>query len=192
MSANVLERSFGFRWRVMHPGKYGQRDDLVLAIHSFRKKVQILRLARFLFGLGLSAAIVLPMNIATSLPVRADAGIMRWDTVSTPGFYAQRFDLLSPGDIIDYAVGNAGKVVAVVRSENATVGAQSILYSSNNYGIEWSDRAYKVLADYWGDNEIYNVAVAQDNPAVWIMTAGYADDVPAYGPSHVFLPVIQG
>jgi len=102
----------------------------------FSKKIQIPRLAGFLFGLCLSAAIALPVNITTISPASADAGIMRWDTVSTPGSVTGRYDIVSPGDIIDCAVGHAGKVIAVVREpETTALGAQNKLYYSNNYGM---------------------------------------------------------
>jgi hypothetical protein len=170
----------------MLPDKNCKRDNLLMSIRIFREKVQIPRLAGFLFGLFLSAVIALPVNITTISPAQADAGIMRWATISTPGSVAQRFDIVSPGDIIDYAVGNAGKVVAVVREPATTLlGAQNILYYSNDYGIHWSDSAYNVLSEFLGDNETFNVAIARDNPSVWAITVGYSTDVPSYGPRHV-------
>ena len=137
-----------------------------------------------MFGSFLCAAIALPFNFAVTSPAHADAGMMRWDTISTPGSFLGRYDIVSPGDIIDYAVGKLGKVVAIVRvTENTTLGAQNKLYYSNNYGIEWKDSAYKVLADYWGDREMYNVAIAPDNPSVWAVT--YSENATTYSPQLV-------
>ena len=177
---------FRFHRRYTILDKNFKRNNFLITINIFGRKIHIPRSAGFLFGLFLSAAIALPFNFAVTSPAHGEAGIMRWDTISTPGSVAQRYDIVSPGDIIDYAVGKLGKVVAVVRElETTTLGAQNKLYYSNNYGIEWSDSAYNVLASYWGNNEIFNVAIAQDNPSVWAMTFGYSLDVPPYGPQHV-------
>jgi hypothetical protein len=165
--------------------RHSKRGNYLITVCIFGKNVQIPRLAGFLFGLLFCAAFALPFNFAVTTPARGEAGIMRWDTISTPGSVIGRYDIVSPGDIIDYAVGKAGKVVAVVRQNEATTtsGAQNKLYYSNNYGMEWKDSAFKVLADYWGDREIYNVAISPDNPSVWAVT--YSEGVYPYSPQLV-------
>ena len=80
---------------------------------------------RFPSILGVFAAIlmvasfVVPMNIAAPSPVSADPGIMKWDTVITPGSFPAKNDIFNPywpeggdsprgGEILDMAIGNDG------------------------------------------------------------------------------------
>jgi len=82
---------------------------------------------RFPSILGVFAAIlmvasfVVPMNIAAPSAVSADPGIMKWDTVITPGAFPGKNDILNPhwngtaatgtpygSEIIDFAIGNDG------------------------------------------------------------------------------------
>jgi len=85
---------------------------------------------RFPSILGVFAAIlmvasfVVPMNIAAPSAVTADPGIMKWDTVSTPGSVSGRNDIYNfhvPGTIdglgsefLSMAVGNDGVTVAFI------------------------------------------------------------------------------
>ena len=50
-------------------------------------------------ALMLVASFVVPVNLTNPAPVSADPGIMRWDTVSTPGSFSGRNDIVSPSDI---------------------------------------------------------------------------------------------
>ena len=104
---------------------------------------------RFPSILGVFAAIlmvasfVVPMNIAAPSPVSADPGIMKWDTVSTPGAVDGKNDIMnlhpqdpSPplgwsndgwgSEIIDQAVANDGMTIYTVARAAINVPASSI------------------------------------------------------------------
>jgi len=142
--------------------------------------------AGFLFYLLMLISLLPLPRILLTEPVTADAGIMRWDTVATPGSVYGRFDVLNPSDIVSLAAGSLGRVVAVVRVAETTLsGAQNQLFYSNNYGIEWKDAAFYTLnSGGWGNNEIFEIAVAPDNPNVWAIVAGYSDE--SNRPKHVW------
>ncbi len=142
--------------------------------------------AGFLLCVALTLSLAVPPSVLAPSPVNADPGIMRWDTIQTPGSVYGRFDILSPNDIIDLATGSMGKVVAVARViETTALGHQNQLFYSNNWGMEWKDAAFYTLqSGGWGNNEIYYVAVAPDNPNVWAIVAGYSGGE-SYRPMHV-------
>ncbi|MGA2368774.1 MAG: hypothetical protein ABSF74_09440 [Dehalococcoidia bacterium] len=140
--------------------------------------MKIPRLAGFLFSVIICLAILIPPYVVGVTP--ADAAVMAWSVVFTPGSYPDRFDILSPADIIDYAVGKNGTVVAVVRSENATSTPQNFLYYSKDNGISWSQGPYNIMD--LGSQEIFNVAIAPDNPAIWAVTLS---DNNTTGPTRV-------
>lgn len=143
--------------------------------------------AGFLLYIVLVAALILqPLAPA---PVEADPGIMRWDTIATPGSVNGRNDIISPGEIISLAAGSMGRVVAVVRvAADTTSGAQNKIYYSNNWGIDWKDSVARAFAsEGWGSNEIFQVAVAPDNPDCWAIVVGYADDTPSNLPQQVLV-----
>ena len=140
--------------------------------------MKIPRLAGFLFCVIISMAILIPPYVVGVTP--ADAAVMAWSVVPTPGDYPDRFDILSPGDIIDYAIGKNGTIIAVVRSTEATSAPRNVLYYSNNNGISWSQGPYNIMA--LGTQEIFNVAIAPDNPAIWAVTLS---DDNTHGPTHV-------
>ncbi|MHB8084911.1 MAG: hypothetical protein ACYDHZ_03745 [Dehalococcoidia bacterium] len=147
--------------------------------------MKIPRLAGFLFSVILAVVILIPPYVTDVAP--ADAAIMAWSIVYTPGsygvtpLYGGRFDILSPGDIIDYAVGKNGVVVAIVRSSEATGVPRNVLYYSKDNGISWSQAVYNILT-LPGSQEIFNVAIAPDNPAIWAITIS---DSNITGPTHV-------
>ncbi len=104
---------------------------------------------RFPSILGVFAAIlmvasfVVPMNVAAPSPVSADPGVMKWDTVSTPGYVEGKNDIMNihPQDptpllgysqtgygneIIDQAVGNDGMTVYTIARAGIHVPASSV------------------------------------------------------------------
>ena len=86
-----------------------------------------------------------------------------------------RYDVLSPGggEIVDYAVGKAGTVIAVVCINPPEFDGipQNVLLVSTNYGLSWTDSYYNILETQgWGLFQIVHVAIAPDNPAAWVMT----------------------
>jgi hypothetical protein len=113
---------------------------------------------RFPSILGVFAAIlmvasfVVPMNIAAPAAVTADPGIMKWDTVSTPGSVSGKNDLFNyhkayqetgiGSEIIAMAVGNDGVTIAMIGRGSlgvldegaADLTVNGLLYS-NNSGI---------------------------------------------------------
>ena len=164
--------------------KKEHKSEMLLCCDHKINKIKIPLKAGFLLCFILAFALALPPYICAPSRVDAEPGIMRWDTVSTPGSVYGRFDILSPGgDIIDLAAGSMGRLVAVVRVAE-TPGGQSQLFFSNNWGIEWKDSAYYTLSSGgFGSNEIFHVAVAPDNPNVWAIVTGVAPD---NLPKHVY------
>ncbi len=136
-----------------------------------------------MFSVIISLAILIPPYTVGVMP--AEAAVMAWSVVNTPGAYPQRFDILSPGDIIDYAVGKSGAILAVVRStENTTPiqnPIQNALYFSKDNGISWSQGPYNIMD--LSSEEIFNVAIAPDNPAIWAVTLS---DDNTTGPTSVY------
>lgn len=167
--------------------KVHKRNKLLVFNPAVNRK-EIPQKAGFLLCLVLAFSLVLPPYLSAPAQVNAEAGIMRWDTISTPGSVSGRFDVLSPGDIIDLAAGSMGRVVAVVRvPETTPTGAQNQLFYSNNWGMEWRDSAFYTLSTGgWGNNEIFYVAVAPDNPNAWALVTGYSAETPANLPKHVY------
>ena len=140
--------------------------------------------AGFFLIIILAIAFMIPARIIDPMPVQADAGIMRWDVINTPGFFVDRFDILSPSDIIHMAAGKNGRVVAIARvPEPASPNlSQNLIYHSNNNGASWINTAFNNLSTFWADNEMYHVAIAPDNPDVWAVTYGIAAE--GYAPQR--------
>ena len=70
---------------------------------------------------------LIPVNIAVPSAVSADPGIMKWDTVSTPGSYPSQNDIINfhgtgantgqGSEVLDFAVGSDGTtIIAIVRT----------------------------------------------------------------------------
>ncbi len=175
------------KWRRIYLIAYKiLKRDILLTGRKYTTDNKIPLNAGFLFYMLLIVMLVMPPAFLNATPAHAQ-GIMRWEIVPTPGYYQLRFDIVSPGDIIDFAVGSGGRVVAVVRIPETTTpaGYQNVIYVSNDNGITWSDSAYNALQESdWLDNEIFNVAIAPDNPDEWAITAGIAAE--GYAPKHVW------
>ena len=135
------------------------------------------------------AAMLAPVGVWSPLPARADAGIMRWDTVGTPGSVAGRNDILSHvgdnltgSEIRDLAVGDDGKtLIAAVTVDNRTIfsdntpGSLGVLYATTDGGISWSLSAYRSLSSSMGwsaSYHIYNVVMAPDDHRIWAVSVG--------------------
>jgi hypothetical protein len=152
--------------------------------------------AGFLLSLVLVLATIALPCLMGSAPAKADSGIMRWDTIPTPGSVSASplsslpgtYDVLSPGggEIIDLAVGQSGTAVAIVRVNSPGFDniPRNIFLISKNNGLTWSDSAYANQVNLgWVERQIVSVAMAPDNPAVWAITVADDDTV---GPTHVF------
>lgn len=164
--------------------KRSRYRKLLIGIQRFQNKLRIPQIAGFLFSLVVVATLLVPLNLYSTLPVQAAPGIMRWDIVSTPGSFPGRNDIFNPGDIIDMAVGQLGRVVVIVRGLPTAGGSQNRLMISNDYGITWSDAVFnRMVADGWTD-EMFNVVVAPDNPNAWAISVGIAAD--AFRPRNVW------
>lgn len=144
------------------------------------------------FSLTCSLAIIAGSLLPGGLvqPAPASAGIMRWDTVTTPNSTPNKNDVLNPvfagvptgSEIRDLRVGNDGKtLIAAVTVDNRTLnnswsgGAQGIVMSSNNRGISWTtaSQAHLMSSPGWTQgNHVYNVCIAPDDTQVWAVTSG--------------------
>ncbi len=141
------------------------------------------------------ASMLAPIGALSPLPARADAGIMRWETVSTPGSVSNKNDILSyvgdnltGSEVRDLSIGNNGMtIIAAVTVDNRTVNASYIpgplgmLMYSSNAGISWSTAAYLHLIASGGwtaGNQVYNVLISPDDPKLWALTAGTAVNGP--------------
>jgi len=139
-----------------------------------------------------AAVALLPSGLLKPSSTEAAPGVMRWDTVTTPGSVPGKNDILNPyinindtftgSEIRDLAVGNDGKILlAAVTVDNRTVvgsnipGPLGILYTTADGGISWSTAAYRRLASnnaWTPDKHVYNVTVAPDDEKIWVVAAG--------------------
>lgn len=149
-------------------------------------------------------AMVLPSGAFAPLPARADSGIMRWETVTTPGSVPEMNDVVSHvgdnltgNEIRDLAVGNDGMTLLAAvtldgRSVESGVGSLGALMLSVNGGISWTDSAYRHLVNSPGwvaGDHVYNVVIAPDDPKVWAVSVG---DNSTGGPSRLWVTQDKG
>ncbi len=139
------------------------------------------------------AAMLAPIGALSPLPARADAGIMRWETVTTPNSVPNKNDILNTytntvptdptgSEIRDLAVGDDSKtLIAAVTVDNRTIantnipGPLGVLYSTADGGISWSLAAYRQLKLSTGwpaGAHVYNVVMAPDDPKIWAVSVG--------------------
>ncbi|MCX6001652.1 MAG: hypothetical protein NTY79_03855 [Chloroflexi bacterium] len=139
------------------------------------------------------ASMLAPIGVLSPLPARADAGIMRWQTVNTPNSdNTSKYDVLNPyfpptdnftgSEIRDLSVGNNGATLIVAITVDARFidpgavpGPLGIFLCTNTAGITWSASAYRQLITSPGwtaANQVYNVLIAPDDPKLWALTAG--------------------
>jgi hypothetical protein len=146
-------------------------------------------------------AMLAPICLISPLPARADAGIMRWDTVTTPGSVPNMNDILSHvgdnltgSEIRDLAVGSDGRTLlaaVTVDGRYISLGAVPVgaLMVSANGGISWNTAADRSLRSAGlGGNHVYNIAVAPDDTKVWTVTAGTT----ALGPTQLWVTTDAG
>ena len=111
------------------------------------------------------ASFVIPAHLAVPSPVSADPGIMKWDTVSTPGSWNDKNDILSNpnfatwgdnptgSEVFYLAAGNDGRTLlaSVLVDSNTFVAptpaapagfGRGVLYVSFDGGISWSISNY--------------------------------------------------
>ncbi|MCX6006278.1 MAG: hypothetical protein NTZ34_03340, partial [Chloroflexi bacterium] len=126
---------------------------------------------------------IIPVNIAVPSAVSADPGIMKWDTVSTPGSYPTQNDILNfhatgantgqGSEVLDLAVGSDGTtLIAIVRTWSSATAKYYVnkIYRSANSGISFSGsrdsalRRNPVWAATGKNRNIFQVALAPDDP----------------------------
>jgi len=144
-----------------------------------------------LVALMLIVSFVIPANLVSPSAVEADPGICKWDTVYTPGSLPLKGDLQNNSDILDMAVGgDAGTIVWIIRERIPTLPGippvlwatnQNMVISSVNMGVNVSStpfynlfRAATNQIAWVGGEQLYQVAVAPDNPKFWAVTADAA------------------
>ena len=137
------------------------------------------------------ASMLAPISLFNPLPARADAGIMRWETVNTPASSPGKYDVFNPpfntdnftgSEIRDLAIGNDGKtLLAAVTVDNRTINSSNIkgplgvLFNTTNNGISWSLSAYRTLngsAGWSAAYHVYNAVMAPDNSKIWAVSVG--------------------
>ena len=137
---------------------------------------------RYLLALFLCLSFLIPFEFTHPQP--AEAGTMKWDTVSTPNSYLGRNDILNYHDlgatigygseILDMAVGNDGMTVATVARTWDTGGfyINRFYYSTNN-GISFSETRYAALIRHssWVQGNLFQVAIAPDDARVIAVTS---------------------
>ena len=154
------------------------------------------------------AAMVVPVGVLSPLPARADSGMMRWETVSTPNSVPNRNDILNTytntvatdptgSEIRDLAMGDDGKtLIAAVTVDNRTIvdsnnpGPLGVLYTTANGGISWSTAAYLQLIRSTGwitGDHVYNVVIAPDDSKIWAVSVGDNGTGAFWGPQRIWV-----
>ena len=155
-------------------------------------RIKFPAIIKVIAGMLAVAVFIIPANMVSPATVSADPGIMRWDTVLTPGYLANKWDIdnlhglganMGQGsEIIDMAAGNDGKtVVAIVRMwvPDNTGGIASpggayknIVLMSFNGGISFSDSLYHTqFPNALTAPNFFEVEMATDNPLAMILTS---------------------
>ncbi|MDD5494034.1 MAG: hypothetical protein PHG36_05095, partial [Dehalococcoidia bacterium] len=151
-----------------------------------------------IFAVLIAASYAIPANSIMPSPVSANPGIMKWDTVNTPGSDTQKNDILNPhipdgadiptGSEVYYLAVNGNSMLASVLLDSNALAAppapapagtgQGVFYASTNGGMSWSISAYQSLTRTTGwaaanlPWNIFHVAIAPDNPNFWVATVG--------------------
>jgi len=151
-----------------------------------------------IFSVLIAASYAIPANSIMPSPVSANPGIMKWDTVNTPGSDTQKNDILNPhipdgadiptGSEVYYLAVNGNTMLAsVLLDSNALVTppapapagvGQGVFYASSNGGLTWSISTYQSLTRTTGwatanlPWNIFHVAIAPDDSSLWAVTVG--------------------
>jgi hypothetical protein len=155
-------------------------------------RIKFPAIIRVIAGMLAAAAFVIPAHMVSPASVSADPGIMRWDTVITPGYMENKWDIDNlhglgantgqGSEIIDMAAGNDGKTVAaIVRMWVPEITGQiaspagaykNIILMSFNGGITFSDSLYHTqFHNPLTAPNFFQVAIATDNPKVIVLTS---------------------
>ena len=136
--------------------------------------------------------------LASPAAVSADPGIMRWDTVITPGSIMNKWDIVNlhglgantgqGSEIIDMAAGNDGKTVAAIvrmwvpeiTGSIALLPAgvyKNIVLMSFDGGITFSDLMSGLNSPILSTApNFFQVAIAVDDPKVIVLTSEELSD----------------
>ena len=169
---------------------------------SFHMKIKRFKSLLPCMAVVVIASMLAPVCLLSPLSARADAGIMRWDTVSTPNSVPGRNDVLNPwlggdhtgSEVRDLAVGSDGKTLlaaVTVDGRYINLGAVpvGVLMVSANGGISWNTAVDQSLRNAGlGGNHVYNIAIASDDPKYWAVTTGTV----ASGPTQFWVTTDAG
>jgi len=157
-----------------------------------------------LVALMLVASFVIPANLVSPSAVEADPGICKWDVIYTPGSLPFKGDIQNTAglgsEILDMAVGgdSGATIIWVVRGFIAALAGlpappagtirNQLSFSPNN-GLTISGTPYWNLfragqavaprgVAWTGVEDVYLVAIAQDNPKYWVVVTDPSTAVP--------------
>ena len=157
----------------------------------------------FFLTIFLVASLVIPLNLAMPFSASADPGIMKWDTVTTPGSLANNWDINNlhgagadtgqGSEIIDMAAGGQN-IAAIVRMWRPTDPALmaggnyvNVILCSYNSGISFTETPYLLLLaagpPMTANSNIFQVKLASDNPNFVVITT---DNGAGSGPKQVW------
>jgi hypothetical protein len=173
-----------------------------------------------IFGLAaaliLVASFVVPTNLMSPAPVEADPGICKWDNLMTPGYLPLKNDVVSGYEKLDMAVGGDGRTVWMTQRATISCAAAQVLgppfstwcaaftgcpvnmlYYTNNNGISFTgSKTLNLVREFnqifgWNGEQVYQVAVAPDNPNFVAVTMD-APGAPCAGPTEVWVSANAG
>jgi hypothetical protein len=128
------------------------------------------------FAFVLAASLIIPANVVAPQP--AQAGVMKWDIIQTPGYVTTRNDIMRQSEIDRFVVSPAGTMLAIVTKLDTP--AMSYLTSSD--GISWggSTELSRAMLTTWGVIvNCWDVAAAPDDPNCYaIVTSSSTVDAP--------------
>ena len=151
--------------------------------------------------LMLVASLVIPANLVSPSKVEADPGICKWDTIREPGSLPGTMALAPATEPIDIAIGSDGKTVVVVYTmaqPALPTGSLNLFIYSDSGGIFWTATRWTALIrePQWTPGvfrNVYNVAMAPDNPKVFAVTTDAAWPAGfAAGPREVWITTDGG
>ncbi|MBN1690702.1 MAG: hypothetical protein JW901_06745, partial [Dehalococcoidia bacterium] len=129
-----------------------------------------------LFAFLLAMAMVIPAHLIEVQP--AEAGIMKWDIITTPAYDPARNDILLQSEVDRFVVGPSGNMLVVVTRND--VPPMSLM--SSNDGISWGGHTAlsRTMLNTWGVIvNVWDAAIAPDAPSFWaIVTSSNAVDAP--------------
>ena len=162
-------------------------------------------------GLLAIAAFVIPAYIAAPSAAFADPGIMKWDTVITPGSIINKWDILNlhglgantgqGSEVIDMAAANDGKTIAAIvrtwvpaTTDIASSSGQyrNVIRMSQDFGISWRSPVYPLLGESTYPNAFQVVFFPDDPTTVVVTTEPYGVVGPGPGPKMVLQVSIYG